>query len=43
MADKIPLLVLNTHSAAHQSMLSELYDLTYAPTADERTAAIAAH
>ena len=43
MADKIPLLVLNTHSSEHQATLSELYDLTYAPTAGERAAAIAAH
>ena len=43
MSDKIPLLVLNTHSNQHQSVLSQLYDLTYAPTADERAAAIATH
>ena len=43
MSDKVPLLVLNTHSIEHQAILSELYDLTYAPTADERGAAIATH
>lgn len=43
MSDKIPLLVLNTHSSEHQAVLSDLYDLTYAPTAGERAAAIAAH
>jgi len=43
MSDKIPLLVLNTHSSAHQAVLSDLYDLTYAPTAGERAAAIATH
>ncbi|MDB5885461.1 MAG: hydroxyacid dehydrogenase [Polaromonas sp.] len=43
MSDKIALLVLNTHSSEHQAILSDLYDLTYAPTADERAAAIAAH
>ena len=43
MSDKIPLLVLNTHSSEHQAVLSDLYDLTYAPTAGERAAAIATH
>jgi lactate dehydrogenase-like 2-hydroxyacid dehydrogenase len=33
--------VLNTHSSEHQAVLSELYDLIYAPTDGERTAAIA--
>ncbi|MDB5779039.1 MAG: hydroxyacid dehydrogenase, partial [Polaromonas sp.] len=43
MSEKIPLLVLNTHSEEHQSVLSKLYDLAYAPTEGERAAAIAAH
>lgn len=42
-SDKVPLLVLNTHSNEHQAILSELYELTYAPTAGERAAAVATH
>ncbi|RZL93923.1 MAG: 2-hydroxyacid dehydrogenase [Variovorax sp.] len=42
MSDKIPLLVLNSLSSAHQAQIAAVYDLTYAPTQAERTAAIAA-
>lgn len=38
---KIPLLVLNGLSPYHQSQLAAVYDLAYAPTAAERTQAIA--
>ena len=41
MSDKIPWLVLHTHSSEHQSALSKLYNLSYAPTESERAAAIA--
>ena len=43
MPDKIPLLVLNKLSSAHQAQIAAVYDLIYAPTAAERAAAIAAH
>jgi lactate dehydrogenase-like 2-hydroxyacid dehydrogenase len=43
MSEKIPLLVLNSLSSAHQAQLAEVYDLTYAPTQAERMEAIAAH
>ncbi|SCK38180.1 Lactate dehydrogenase [Variovorax sp. HW608] len=43
MSGKIPLLVLNSLSSAHQARIAAVYDLTYAPTPAERTAAIAAH
>ena len=43
MSEKIPLLVLNSLSSAHQAQLAAVYDLTYAPTQAERAAAIAAH
>lgn len=43
MPDKIPLLVLNSLSSAHQAQIAAVYDMTYAPTAAERAAAIAAH
>ncbi|KWT83573.1 MULTISPECIES: 2-hydroxyacid dehydrogenase [unclassified Variovorax] len=43
MSDKIPLLVLNSLSSAHQAQIAAVYDMTYAPTAAERAAAIAAH
>ncbi len=43
MSDKIPLLSINTLSREHRARLAERYELTYAPTADERAAAIAAH
>ena len=42
MSEKIPLLVLNSLSPAHQAQIAAVYDLTYAPTQAERTAAIAA-
>jgi lactate dehydrogenase-like 2-hydroxyacid dehydrogenase len=43
MSGKIPLLVLNSLSSAHQARIAAVYDMTYAPTQAERTAAIAAH
>ncbi|MGO4390552.1 2-hydroxyacid dehydrogenase [Variovorax sp. M-6] len=43
MSNKIPLLVLNSLSSAHQAQIAEVYDLTYAFGAAERAAAIAAH
>lgn len=43
MPGKIPLLVLNKLSAAHQAQLGAVYDITYAPTPAERAAAVAAH
>ena len=43
MLDKIPLLVISAQSKAHQAVLAERFDLTYAPTAAERAAAIATH
>jgi lactate dehydrogenase-like 2-hydroxyacid dehydrogenase len=43
MPDKIPLLVLNSLSSAHQAQIAAVYDMTYAPTPAERSAAIAAH
>jgi len=38
---KIPLLVIHTLAPGHQAQLAEHYDLHYAPTASDRTAAIA--
>lgn len=38
---KIPLLVIHTLTPMHQAQIAALYDLHYAPTASERTAAIA--
>ncbi|MBT2298989.1 2-hydroxyacid dehydrogenase [Variovorax paradoxus] len=43
MSEKIPLLVLNSLSSAHQAQIAALYDMSYAPTQAERAAAIAAH
>lgn len=43
MSEKIPLLVLNSLSPAHRAQIAAVYDLTYAPTLAERTAAIAAN
>jgi lactate dehydrogenase-like 2-hydroxyacid dehydrogenase len=43
MSGKIPLLVLNSLSSAHQAQIAAVYDVTYAPTPAERKAAIAAH
>src|SRR3954463_10789855 len=42
MSEKIPLLVAHTLSSDHQARLAELYDVSYAPTAADRAAAIAA-
>ncbi|MDM0114637.1 2-hydroxyacid dehydrogenase [Variovorax sp. J22R133] len=41
MSDKIPLLILNSLSPAHQAQIGAVYDITYAPTPDARAAAIA--
>lgn len=43
MSGKIPLLVLNSLSSAHQAQIAAVYDMTYAPTPAERAAAVAAH
>ncbi|RSZ43895.1 MULTISPECIES: 2-hydroxyacid dehydrogenase [unclassified Variovorax] len=43
MSTKIPLLVLNSLSSAHQAQIAEVYDLTYAFGPAERAAAIAGH
>ena len=43
MPTKIPLLVLNSLSSAHQAQIAEVYDMTYAFDATARTAAIAEH
>lgn len=43
MSEKIPLLVLNSLSSAHQAQIAAVYDMSYAPTRAERAAAIAAH
>lgn len=43
MSGKIPLLVLNSLSSAHQTQIGAVYDVTYAPTPAERKAAVAAH
>jgi lactate dehydrogenase-like 2-hydroxyacid dehydrogenase len=43
MTDKIPLLVLNSLSPAHQAQIAAIYDMTYAPNAQDRAQAIAAH
>lgn len=43
MSGKIPLLVLNSLSSAHQAQIGAVYDVTYAPTPAERKAAVAAH
>ena len=42
MSGKIPLLVLNSLSSAHQAQIAKVYDMTYAPTPAECAAAIAA-
>jgi len=41
MSDKIPLLVLNSLSSAHQAQIGAVYDITYAVTPEARAAAIA--
>ena len=43
MSDKIPLLVLNSLLPKHQAQVGAVYELHYAPTDEERAAAIAAH
>ena len=43
MSTKIPLLVLNSLSSAHQAQIAEVYDATFAFDAAGRAAAIAAH
>ena len=43
MPEKVSMLSLTTLSSEHQSRIAELYDLTYAPSHEERLAAIAAH
>ncbi|WP_432729576.1 2-hydroxyacid dehydrogenase [Variovorax sp. W6] len=43
MPNKIPLLVLNSLSSAHQAQIAEIYDMTYAFGPAERAAAIAEH
>jgi lactate dehydrogenase-like 2-hydroxyacid dehydrogenase len=43
VSTKIPLLVLNSLSSAHQAQIAEVYDLTYAFGPAERAAAIAGH
>ena len=42
MSTKIPLLVLNSLSSAHQAQIAEVYDVAYAPGDEARAAAIAA-
>lgn len=43
MSNKIPLLVLNSLSSAHQAQIAEVYDMTYAFGPEQRAAAIAEH
>ncbi|KQU86908.1 hydroxyacid dehydrogenase [Variovorax sp. Root318D1] len=43
MPTKIPLLVLNSLSSAHQAQIAEVYDMTYAFDPAARAAAIAEH
>ena len=43
MSGKIPLLVLNSLSSAHQAQIGAVYDLTYAPTPEQRASAISSH
>lgn len=43
MSDKIPLLMLNPLAPEHVAQVAAVYDVTYAPTPEERAAAIAAH
>lgn len=42
MPDKIPLLVLNSLSSDHRARIADIYEMTYAPTPEQRAAAIAA-
>lgn len=41
MTDKIPLLILNSLSPAHQAQMAAVYDIVYAPTPELRAAAVA--
>ena len=43
MSTKIPLLVINSLSSAHQAQIAEVYDMTYAAGPAARAAAIAEH
>ncbi|KAI1693223.1 ABC transporter domain-containing protein [Ditylenchus destructor] len=43
VSNKIPLLVLNSLSSAHQAQIAEVYDVTYAFGPEQRAAAIAEH
>ena len=43
MSNKIPLLVLNSLSSAHQAQIAEVYDMTYAFGPEQRAAAIVEH
>jgi len=43
VSTKIPLLVLNSLSSAHQAQIAEVYDMTYAFGDAQRAAAIAEH
>ncbi|HSV57926.1 MAG TPA: 2-hydroxyacid dehydrogenase [Variovorax sp.] len=43
MSDKISLLILNSLSPAHQAQIGQHFDIVYAPTNEERAAAIAQH
>lgn len=43
MTDKIPLLILNSLSAAHQAQIADVYDVVYAATPETRAAAVAQH
>ena len=42
MNDKIPLLILNSLSSGHQAQIGQHFDIVYAPTREERAAAVAA-
>jgi lactate dehydrogenase-like 2-hydroxyacid dehydrogenase len=43
MTDKIPLLILHSLSPAHRAQIGQHFDIVYAPTREERTAAVAQH
>ena len=43
MTDKIPLLILNLLSPAHQAQIGQHFDVVYAPTPEARAAAVARH
>jgi len=43
VSNKIPLLVLNSLSSAHQAQIAEVYDMTYAFGPEQRAAAIVEH